>query len=315
MLARQTKIRRSYAAVFPGAGVPLCGAEGAFLDRHEPLMAPFLEQAGQRAGADLQQAVVSGDVAALNQRARELFAHAFNCAMWAVLEQHIGARRPIAMAGHSLGVYSALSCSGALSFEDGLRLVDRAHEAAGRCCTGGHYGMGVVVGLERDALEALLPTAGDDAVVVANHNNHTSFVLSGERDAVQTVIERADPAGAVVATLLDLQTPYHHPRVLAPASAELALFMEGLSWASPCCPIISTIDHGWMHTPEQLADFTARNISTPIHWQGVVQALAGHGVDTLLECGPGLSLTQSARFIQGAPRHINVKNARQRLEG
>jgi malonyl CoA-acyl carrier protein transacylase len=113
--------------------------------------------------------------------------------------------------------------------------------------------------------------------------------------------------------LLDIDMPYHHPGYLAAATDRFRAFLSGLAWSVPCCPIVSPIDQALLADPARLLECTASNISTPIRWQKVVERLAALGVAVAVECGPGISLTQHASFIEGAPKHVNTKTSAWKL--
>lgn len=291
------KTRGPAAFVFPGVGVAPSGHEEEFLDRHGGVMRPFLEEAAAFAGGDV--------------RSGEIYTHAFDCAVAAVYRA--AGLEPVCVAGHSLGLYAALADSGAVRFGDALAMVERARALVREACPPGRFGMAVVVGLREPEIPRLLDDPERAGLAVANVNNETGVVLSGAVDELNSFLEAADREGALKAALLDVDLPYHNPRYLAPATERFREFLRGLQWRAPRCPVVCSIDHGLLTDPAALLEYTARNISAPIRWQGVVERLAALGVAVALECGPGISLTQHAYFIPGAPRHVNTKTVKWKL--
>jgi [acyl-carrier-protein] S-malonyltransferase len=184
-----------------------------------------------------------------------------------------------------------------------------AQQAAGR----GRHAMGIVVGLSRAQVARLLEPLGPASVCLASSNSPTSHVLSGSRQAVAEVLQQAEDLQALKALQMDVDVPFHHRAVLAPATAQFRQFLRGLSWSAAACPVVSSIDQTLLRDPADLLELTAQNLSTPICWQRVVEVMAAQGVELVWESGPGVSLTQNARFIEGAPRHFNIRHAARRL--
>lgn len=285
------------AFVFPGVGVAPNGHEGEFFARHRAVMRPFLEEAAAFAGRQLH--------------AGELHTHAFDCAVAAVYRSH--GLEPSCVAGHSLGLYAALADSGAVRFRDALAMVERAHELVVEACPRGGFGMAVVIGMREPEIRRLLEDPAHEGCALANVNNETGIVLSGAVEALGSVLAAAEREGALKATLLDLDLPYHNPGVLAPATERFREYLRTISWRAPTCPVVSSIDQSLLVDPAALLEHTARNISAPIRWQGTVERLAALGVAVAVECGPGISLTQHAYFIPGAPKHVNTKTSKWKL--
>lgn len=303
------------AFVFPGVGVTPSGHEGEFLQRHRAVMQPFLDEALALAGEDLHP-----DLAPLSPgrpgprpspEAEELFTYAFDCAVAAVYRQ--SDLEPSYVAGHSLGLYAALAVTGAVRFGDGLAMVARARAFVREACPPGRFGMAVVIGMRDAEIAGLLEDPAHAGVARANVNNETATVLSGRVADLDPFLEVARREGAFKAVLLDVDLPYHHPGYLGAATDRFRAYLAGLAWSAPCCPLVSSIDQALLTDPAELLEYTACNISTPIRWQRVVERLAGLGVAVAVECGPGISLTQHASFIPGAPKHVNTKTSAWKL--
>jgi len=303
------------AFVFPGVGVTPSGHEGEFLERHRAVMQPFLDEALAFAGEDLHPTLAplaAGKPGARpSPEAEEVFTYAFDCAVAAAFRQ--SDLEPSYVAGHSLGLYAALAVTGAVSFGDGLAMVTRARAFVREACPPGRFGMAVVIGMRDAEISSLLENPAHAGVARANVNNDTATVLSGLVADLEPFLERARREGAFKAALLDVDMPYHHPGYLSAATDRFRAFLGGLAWRTPCCPLVSSIDQALLEAPAELLEYTACNISTPIRWQRVVEKLAALGVAVAVECGPGISLTQHASFIAGAPKHVNTKTSAWKL--
>lgn len=303
------------AFVFPGVGVTPSGHEGEFLERHRDVMQPFLDEAVAYAGEPLHAkfAPLPGAPSAAppSPRAEEIFTYAFDCAVAAVYRQ--AGLEPSYAAGHSLGLYAALADTGAVRFADGMAMVVRARELVREACPPGRFGMGVVIGMSSAEIAGLLADPAHAGVARANVNNDTATVLAGRVDDLERFLALARREGAFKAVPLEIDMPYHHPAYLGPATERFRAFLSAIHWRESRCPIVSPIDQALLSDPAELLECTACNISTPIRWQRVVERLAALGVAVAVECGPGISLTQHASFIEGAPKHVNTKTSAWKL--
>lgn len=303
------------AFVFPGVGVTPSGHEGEFLQRHLEVMQPFLDEAAVFAGEELPPTPAPVSAGRPGRRpsplTEEIFTYAFDCAVAAAYRQ--AGLEPSYVAGHSLGLYAALAVTGAVRFGDGLAMVARARDFVREACPPGRFGMAVVIGMRAAEIVSLMRDPEHAGVARANINNDTAAVLSGSVVDLERFLALARREGAFKAVLLDIDMPYHHPVYLAPATERFRRFLGSLAWSAPFCPLVSPIDQALLEEPAELLECTARNISTPIRWQKVVERLGALGVAVALECGPGISLTQHASFIPGAPQHVNTKTSAWKL--
>ncbi len=303
------------AFTFPGVGAALTGREATLLRRNQAVTSPLLERASALAGADLEAALGSDQPAPLSERAVQLMTYAFSCAMARALRAN--GHRPVLAAGYSMGLYAALECAGAITFDEGLAMTAEAHRVMLEVCGGGGpHGLAVTVGITADDLDQLLTRGGGalEQVRLVNRNNNTALVCAGPVAQLQLLVERALGVDAIKAALLPAELPYHHPELMARAPAAFSPFLEGLSWTRPDCPVVSAVSGEPLVVPEQLIHLTAQHLARPIAWPPVLETFIRHGVDAAVECGPGISLTQSARMVPGAPAFINVKTVQRRLE-
>jgi [acyl-carrier-protein] S-malonyltransferase len=300
------------AVAFPGVGVRLCGLEAGWVARHPEVFGPVLAAASARAGRDLGADLRAGSLAELEDRPAQLLTYAFSVGLWRVLGERA---RPVALAATSFGVYAALVAAGSLRFEDGLAALEQAEALVAEAARGGRGGLGVVIGLEPGELAGLLDAPGRSSLCEVNQNSDVCRVFAGRQDELEAFLEACGALGAVKAEALRVAWPYHHPRLLPGASQRFRAWLEGLAWREARPPVVSSIDRRWLTRPDELLDFTARNIAEPISWRAVVACLHAAGVRRLLECGPGLSLTQNGRFIALELEYLNVRNAARGLGG
>jgi [acyl-carrier-protein] S-malonyltransferase len=293
------------AFAFPGVGVKLCGREYPFFCAHEDRMAPYLAEASTRLDCDLTRALADNQVDGLSDRQRQFFTYAYCAGVHRVLDE--GGVRPAMHAGYSFGIYAALFAAGAVSFTDGLAMLDAAYQLMHAQCDGGSYGMGVVIGLREEDVAELLNGARYRALRQVNTNHDVCHVLAGARDALADLFGEAKQQGALTADLLDVQIPYHHPEVLHAATPLFRTFLEKLAWRDAARPVVSSIDQRLLTRPPEFIDFVSRNLSSPISWRNVVLRLHGAGVAKIIECGPGISLTQNGRFMCQPIQYVNIK--------
>jgi len=299
------------AFVFPGAGVPCCDADRELWVRHQAAFSPFLDEASSRAGVHFAAALDDCHIDTIPDREKQYFTYAFGAAFCELLRSR--GIEPVATAGYSFGVYAALFGAGAIRFSSGLDILERAYSLMAEETASADAGMGIVVGLEAEAMRALLRDPAFFEIVLANSSGDACHVLSGPKAALGEALDAATRRDAISAKALPVSIPYHHPAILGRASLRLRSFLEGVALRAPRCPIVSSIDQRALLGAAEIRDFVARNLSTPISWVRVVGALGGLGAEVAIECGPGVSLAQNARFIEGALRHVGVKKARSRL--
>jgi [acyl-carrier-protein] S-malonyltransferase len=298
--------------LFPGIGVKPFGKEGIFYQAYRSILDPFFRQASEMASRDLTAPLLHNAPLAGDQFSHEVFAYVFAHGTFQVFRRR--GLVPKVTAGHSLGVYAALSAAGAISFADGLAIIKEAHHLGRKHNPEHLFGVVVIIGLNHDELAAVIHDNGLSSVNLANLNNAGSGVYVGLRKETDRLLAWAEGAGAIKTIRLPVDIPFHSPLFMREASRELRLFLASLHWRKPSCPVLSALDHRLLTATEDLIDMTAANLSHPIHWPGVIKKLSNTGVKAAIECGAGVSLTQHARFIDKAPRHYNLRNLKRRLD-
>lgn len=217
-------------------------------------------------------------------------------AAWRVW-QAAGGSRPAAMAGHSLGEYTALVCADAVGFGDALRLVRRRAELMQAAVPAGQGAMAAVLGLDDAAIVAVCrDAAGEEVVEAVNFNSPGQVVIAGHRAAVERAAEQARAAGARRAVMLNVSVP-SHCRLMKPAAAELARTLQAIQFAVPSVPVISNVDVAVLETADGIRSALERQLYRPVRWADTVRRLAADGVTAVVECGPGKVLAGLTKRI------------------
>ncbi len=199
--------------------------------------------------------------------------------------------KPAMVAGHSLGEFSALVASGALSFEDGLRLVYARAMAMQKACEAAPGTMAAIVGLSDDKVEEICSEINtpDNVVVAANYNCPGQLVISGSVEAVNAACEKMKEAGAKRALPLKVGGAFHSP-LMQPAKDELQAAIEATSFSTPKCPIYQNVD-GKPHTsPDEIKGNLIAQLTSSVRWTSDVQNMIADGATDFTECGPGKAL-------------------------
>jgi [acyl-carrier-protein] S-malonyltransferase len=288
------------AVVFPGQGSQAVGMLGALL-AGEPAAAATFEEAGEVLGYDLGALVRAGPADRLNRTDHTQPAMlAAGVAVWRAWCAR-GAPDPVAMAGHSLGEYTALVCAGALAFADALRVVRLRGEWMQQAVPEGEGAMAAVLGLEDAAIMAACAQAEKDGGVVeaVNFNAPGQVVIAGDATAVSRAIELARGAGAKRAMLLPVSVP-SHCRLMAAVGDKLADALGGIELKPPAVPVYHNIDAAPRQDVGQIRVALAEQVRRPVRWVDCVRAMHAAGAGVFVEAGPGRVLCGLARRIDRA---------------
>ena len=200
--------------------------------------------------------------------------------------------KPDMVAGHSLGEFSALTAAGALTFEDGLRLVYARAMAMQKACEAAPSTMAAIIGLPDEAIEKICAEVSKEGnlVVPANYNSPGQVVISGNVEAVKEACAKLKEAGAKRALPLAVGGAFHSP-LMEPARVELAKAIEAAPVSNPICPVYQNVD-ALPHTdPKEIKDNLLKQLTAPVRWTQSVQHMLSDGMTEFVECGPGQVLT------------------------
>ena len=198
---------------------------------------------------------------------------------------------PSMVAGHSLGEFSALVAAGALSFEDGLKLVYARAMAMQKACDMAPSTMAAIVGLPDEKIEEICAGISKEGhvVVAANYNCPGQLVISGNIEAINEACEQLKAAGAKRALPLKVGGAFHSP-LMQPAKDELQAAIESTEFSAPKCPVYQNVD-GKPHTaPEEIKANLIAQLTSGVRWTSCVQNMIADGADDFTECGPGKAL-------------------------
>ncbi len=269
--------------VFPGQGAQYTGMGKDLYDNNAEVRA-MMERANELLGFRLTDIMFAGTAEELKQTKvtqPAVFLH--SVAMAKALDA-----KPDAVAGHSLGEFSALVVSGALSFEDGLRLVSKRAQAMQACCEAVEGGMAAVLSLTDEVVEAIC-TETEGVVVAANYNCPGQLVISGEKRAVEAACVKAKEAGARRALPLPVGGAFHSP-LMEPAREELEKAIAEAAFQTPACPIYQNVDAKPHTDPEEIKQNLIAQLTAPVRWTQIVREMLADGVDEITELGPGTVL-------------------------
>jgi [acyl-carrier-protein] S-malonyltransferase len=212
-----------------------------------------------------------------------------------------GGAMPAAVAGHSLGEYSALVAAGALSLTDALPLVRFRAEAMQRAVPVGVGAMAAILGLEAEAVRAgceQAAAATGEPVSPANFNDPKQTVIAGSKAAVDKACELLKAAGAKRTLPLPVSAPFHCA-LMKPAADELKARLESVAFAAPSIPVLNNIDVAAPSDPAAIRDALYRQAFGPVRWVELTLALKARGLGHIIECGPGKVLGGLVKRIDG----------------
>ena len=189
------------------------------------------------------------------------------------------------VAGHSLGEFSALVANGALSFEDGLRLVHARALAMQKACEANPSTMAAILGLPDATVENILAEI-DDIVVPANYNCPGQIVISGTMQGIATACEKLKAAGAKRALPLKVGGAFHSP-LMEPARKELADAIMHTHFSQPSCPVYQNVNAQPVSDPEVIKKNLIDQLTASVRWTQTVQNMLADGASSFLEIGPG----------------------------
>ena len=284
------------AFLFPGQGSQSIGML-AELQAAFPVVAETFAEASDGLGFDLWKLVQDGPESDLNQTHNTQPAMlAAGVAAWRVWKLQ-GGSDPTVMAGHSLGEYSALTCSGSLQFTDAVKLVAERGRLMQQAVPAGVGAMAAVLGLE-DVLvrEGFGASAGEDVVEAVTFNSPGQVVIAGNASAVDRAIEAAKEAGAKRALPLPVSVP-SHCALMKPAAEQLAEVLAGIEVSMPTIPVIHNVNVGIAENADSIRQMLVEQLYSPVRWTETVQRMQSDGVSLLVEAGPGKVLTGLARRI------------------
>jgi len=293
---------KKFAFVFPGQGSQSVGMLDAW--QGHPVVVQTLTEASDALGEDVAQLIHAGpkEALALTTNTQPVMLVAA-VAAWRVWQAEGGAQ-PEALAGHSLGEYSALVAAGVLTLAQAAPLVRLRAQAMQEAVPVGTGAMAAILGMHADAVtagcaEVTARLGGSEVVEAVNFNDPAQTVIAGSKLAVEKACEALKAAGAKRALPLPVSAPFHSS-LMKPAAEKLRAALAGIELAAPQIPVINNIDVTVQTGADAIREALYRQAFGPVRWVECVQAMKARGITHLVECGPG-------KVLMGLTRRIDAE--------
>jgi len=282
------------AYVFPGQGAQFIGM-GKDLYDTSPLAKELFEKGNEILGFRITDLMFEGTEEDLKQTKvtqPAIFLHSV------ILAKTLGTDfQPAMVAGHSLGEFSALVANGALTFEDGLKLVYKRALAMQKACEIKPSGMAAVLGVDDHVVEEICASI-DDIIVPANYNTIGQLVVSGSMTGVDKAVEKFTEMGAK-AIKLNVGGAFHSP-LMEPAREELAAAIESTTFSKPICPVYQNVTAKPVTDINEIKKNLVAQLTAPVRWTQIMQNMLADGASEYIEVGPG-------KVLQGLLKKIDRK--------
>lgn len=293
------------ALLFAGQGAQAVGM-GRDLAAQFPTAKALFDQANAALGYDLASVCFEGPVEELTKT--ENAQPGIYLVSWValtLLREQVPALEFQATAGLSLGEFTALAAAGAMSFEDGLRVVRLRGRFMQEACEATRGGMAAIIGLDEGPTREVCAEAG---VTLANLNCPGQLVISGDADRIPQAVELAKAKGARKAISLTVAGAYHSP-LMASAQPKLAAELARVNLGTPLVPVISNVTAAPHGAPADIARLLVEQVTGSVRWEESIRYLLGQGFTRFIELGPGNALSGFLRRIDKSAQALNVSDA------
>lgn len=292
--------------VFPGQGSQSVGMGKALYDAH-PLLKPVYDEASSVLGYDIAELCFTGPAERLNRT--EFTQPALLVSSVAALKLFEPAGiKPVAVAGHSLGEYSALVAAGGVSFHDAVGLVQKRGRYMSEAVAPGAGLVAALLGLTAEVVKDVCRTASSIGVVAAaNFNSPGQVVIAGEKAAVERAIELAKAQGCKKAIPLPVSVPVHTP-LMQQAADRLAKDLATVRWSDLNAPLVNNAEAKAISLAHEIQASLVRQLPSSVLWEDTVQTMGRMGVTTFVEIGPGTVLIGLIRRILPGAKLLNVND-------
>lgn len=300
-----TKQSKSLAFVFPGQGSQSVGMLADLAAAYPEIKQTF-DRASLVLGKDLWTIVNHGPESELNRTENtQPVMLASGVVLWELWCKH-SSMRPAWMAGHSLGEYTALVCSGAMFLEDAIKLVALRARLMQEAVPDGVGAMAAILGLDdAQVIEICASAAGGEVVSAVNFNSPGQVVIAGHASAVERAIEAAKTAGAKRAVLLPVSVP-SHCALMRSAAEKFEDALQGVQISAPKMQLVHNVDIECHSAPELIKNVLVEQLYSPVRWVETIQKMTKNGVTCFVECGPGKVLTGLNKRINKEAQHFPI---------
>ena len=295
----------SRAFVFPGQGAQTIGMGQALAEAYPAARAVF-DEVDEALDEKLSVLIWEGDqdTLTLTQNAQPALMATSLAAMRALQAEGMDITAAAFVAGHSLGEYSALAATGAISLADTARLLRTRGQAMQSAVPVGVGAMAALLGLDFDAVRAIAAdAAGDEVCQAANDNDPGQVVVSGHKAAVERAVALAKERGAKRAMLLPVSAPFHCA-LMAPAAEVMAEALAGVTISTPAVPVVANVRAEAVSDPDMIRKLLVEQVTGSVRWRESVTYMAAQGVDEIWEVGAGKALSGMVRRIS---REVNCR--------
>ncbi|MDB4430559.1 ACP S-malonyltransferase [Pseudomonadales bacterium] len=290
-------IDQKLAFVFPGQGSQSVGMLAPLADEYSSIQQLF-SRASDVLGYDLWALAQSGPQEQLNltEQTQPLLLTS-SVAIWQVW-QSLGGSVPALMAGHSLGEYSALVCSGVIDFDAAVSLVRDRGKFMQQAVPQGVGAMSAVLGLDDEVIVSICQDVSVDGNVVeaVNFNSPGQVVVAGSADAVSKAADLLKEAGAKRVAPLPVSAPFH-TSLMKPAAEQLAVAIAKVEFQAPTIPIVHNVHASIESDPGKIRQLMVEQTASPVRWTQSIEFMVARGVECVVECGPGKVLSGLCRRI------------------
>jgi [acyl-carrier-protein] S-malonyltransferase len=289
--------KANLAFLFPGQGSQKIGMLSGLAEAY-PMVEETFAEASEVLGYDVWDMVQNGQAEDINltERTQPILLTA-SVAIWRIWTANQGPL-PAMMAGHSLGEWSALVCTGTVDFADAVKLVRMRGAFMQDAVPVGAGAMAAIIGVADDVIrDVCARAAGDEVVSAVNYNSPGQVVIAGHAPAVDRAIGLLKEAGAKRAMPLPVSAPFH-TSLMKPAADRLAEHIQATTFRAPATPVVHNVSGKTETDPQLIKNVMIEQIYHPVLWVDCMQALVTQGIETVVECGPGKVLAGLAKRVE-----------------
>lgn len=284
------------AFIFPAFISDYLGNEIQILNSLSANFEDYLSEVSEVSGIDFSEFSIDNKIFTEDELCSQLISYTLSCCLADALA--LKNLTPDFLAGYSMGLYAALFAGGVIDFSDGVKLIKNAYRLSQTATADVESGMGSVVGLKEQEIHMIIEK-NNLIAEIANTNNEHAYLVTGEKQSLNKLLEMAHQMGALNTFLLNVKTPYHSSALKNTREEFAEYIVQNFTFRPARYPIISSINQSILSSPEKIRIEIMKNLYQRIDWLRTFNKLRSLNVDIFIECGGGKSLQKIARFIPG----------------